>query len=358
MNDLSSLPKRAVWSDAEPLECVSVIPEVPNTATFTFQAPSGALFDFSPGQFLTLELPLPSGTIHRTYTISSSPSRPRSISVTIKAQPGSIGSHWMLNELQPGMRLKAFGPAGVFTHLNHPAEKYLFISAGSGITPSMSMATYMFDLGTMPDIVFVNCARRPSEIIFRERLEHMASRMPGIDLKWVVEGTDPFRPWTGYRGMFNQLMLGLMAPDYLEREVFCCGPEPFMRAVREALSGLGFDMDRYHQESFQAPAETDADVPDIDDVVPEQGADVELTFAASGVTATVAETDTILAAARNAGLNIPSGCTFGVCGTCRIKKVSGEVHMVHNGGITDEDVEAGYILACCSNPIGNVTVDA
>ena len=342
MNDLSNIPSRVVWSDDEMLECVSVIPEVPNTATFSFRAPSGALFDFLPGQFLTLELPLPGGTVHRTYTISSSPSRPRSISITAKAQADSIGTRWMLDHLCPGTRIRAFGPAGVFSHLNHQAAKYLFISAGSGITPVMSMTTYMFDLGIVPDVVFVNCARSPSEIIFRERLEHMAARVPGIDLHWVVERADRFRPWTGYRGMFNQLMLGLMAPDYLEREVFCCGPEPFMQAVREALAGLGHDMERYHQESFQAPAATEDDVPELDDTGPEDGAQVELTFAASGVTAKVAETDTILAAARANGLNIPSGCTFGVCGTCKVRKLEGEgaygaqwwnIRARHRGGL-------------------------
>ncbi len=357
MSDLSRLPAPATWSDAAPLDCVSVIPEGPNTATFTFQAAGGVLFDYLPGQFLTLELPLPAGTIHRTYTISSSPSRPRSISITARAQADSIGTRWMLDHLRPGMRLRAFGPAGVFSHLNHPSAKHLFISAGSGITPLASMTTWMFDLGTVPDVVFVNCARTPAEIIFRERLEHMASRVPGIDIKWVVERPDPFRPWTGYRGLFNQLMLGLMAPDYLEREVFCCGPEPFMLAVREALQGLGYDMDRYHQESFQAPAATEAEVPAIEDVVPGEGVEAELTFAASGVTAKVSETETVLAAARAAGLNIPSGCTFGVCGTCRIRKLAGEVHMVHNGGITEDDIAAGYILACCSHPIGAVTVE-
>jgi len=75
------------------------------------------------------------------------------------------------------------------------------------------------------------------------------------------------------------------------------------------------------------------------------------------VTAWAAETDTILAAARGAGLNIPSGCTFGVCGTCKVKKLSGDVHMVHNGGISEDDIAAGYILACCSHPIGRVSVD-
>ena len=86
MNEMPDVPARAIWSDDEMLECVSVIPEVPNTATFTFRAPSGALFDFLPGQFLTLEIPAPGAVVHRTYTISSSPSRPLSISITAKAQ--------------------------------------------------------------------------------------------------------------------------------------------------------------------------------------------------------------------------------------------------------------------------------
>ena len=358
MKDLSSAA--AIWQDNEMLECVSVVPEMPNTASFTFRAPSGALFAYHPGQFLTLEIPAPGqpgGVVHRTYTISSSPSRPRSITITAKAQPDSIGTRWMLDNLQPGMRIRAIGPAGLFTNAESAARKYLFISAGSGITPVMSMTTCMWDEGHDLDIVFINCARRPSEIIFRQRLEQMASRTPGLDLKFVVEESDPFRPWTGYQGQFNQLMLGLMAPDYLDREVYCCGPEPFMQAVRDALTGLGFDMGRYYQESFGAPVETEADQPDLDDVVPDDDSNAEILFACSGVTAKVAETDTVLAAARSVGLNIPSGCTFGVCGTCKVKKTAGEVHMVHNGGISEDDIEAGYILACCSNPIGKVAVE-
>ncbi|WGW05633.1 hybrid-cluster NAD(P)-dependent oxidoreductase [Tropicibacter oceani] len=349
-------PALAFWTDSEALECVSYLPETPQTATFTFQAPSGALFRFDPGQFITLELPVPGGPLHRTYTISSSPSRPISLTVTVKAQPGSIGTRWMLDSLRPGMRVKAIGPAGEFSNARHAAAKYLFISAGSGITPMMSMTTRMYDAGRDMDIVFINCARRPSDIIFRQRLEHMASRSPGISLTWVVEEPDPYSPWTGIKGQFNQLILGLVAPDYLDREVFCCGPEPFMRAVREALAGLGYDMARYHQESFHAPAAQAEQVPD--DVVPDEDSAVEISFTRSGKRTKVAETETLLAAARAAGVAVPSGCTFGVCGTCKLRKTEGQVHMVHNGGITDDDIAAGYILACCSHPIGNVTLEA
>ena len=357
MNNLNGASAHSIWTDDEPLECVSVIPEMANTASFTFRSPSQKPFDFQPGQFLTLELPVPDGPIYRTYTISSSPSRSLSITITAKAQTDSIGTRWMIDNLTPGMRIKATGPAGLFTHMESQNNKYLFISAGSGITPMMSMTTYMFDLGTEPDIVFINCARRPSEILFRERLEHMASRSPGIDLKWAVEAADRYHPWTGYQGLFNPLMLGLMAPDYLEREVFCCGPEPFMQSVREALYDLGFDINHYHQESFGAPAALEADIPVLDDVVPDATSEAEITFSLSGVSAKAAETDTILSAARASGLNIPSGCTFGVCGTCKIQKTSGDVHMVHSGGISDDDIANGYILACCSHPIGKVVVE-
>ena len=345
------------WKDAELLECAMVVPETSDTATFTFRAPSGAFFDYQPGQFITLDLPVPGGNVQRTYTISSSPSRPLSISVTVKAQLGSIGTRWMLDHLRPGMQIKAFGPAGIFSFLRHEAPKYLMISAGSGITPMMSMTTWAWDSGEMPDIVFVHAARSPSEIIFRQRLEGMADRVPGLQLRFSVEEGDPFRTWHGYRGRLNQIMLGLMAPDYLEREVFCCGPEPFMQAVRDMLIALGYDMDKYHQESFGAPVRNEAEAPVLDDVIPDEDSAAQITFAASGITAKCNETDTVLSIAKASGLNIPSGCTFGLCGTCKIRKTAGEVHMVHNGGITDDDIAEGYILACCSHPIGAVSVD-
>jgi ferredoxin-NADP reductase len=347
------------WTDDEPIECVAVVPDGPNVVSFTFRAPSGAWFDYRPGQFLTLELPVGAKPVHRTYTISSSPSRPLTITITVKAGGTSVGTRWMLDNLVSGMRIKAIGPGGIFVPDVPADRKLLLISAGSGVTPMMSMITYRYDLGGDPDICFVQCARRPSELVFRRQLEAMARRVPTIKLHYVVTEDDRYDTWTGYRGSFNQLMLGLMAPDYLDREVYCCGPEPFMQTVREMLIGFGYDMDHYHQEAFTGPPVlTPADAPELDDVVLDADASSQVIFSRSGESVTCTETDTILAVSRTAGLNIPSGCTFGVCGTCKVRKLSGDVHMVHNGGISEEDIEAGYILACCSNPMGRVEIDA
>lgn len=346
-----------VWADSEELECVATVPEAPNVMSFAFRPPSGARFHFRAGQFITLDLPVPGGNVQRTYTISSSPSTQAFITVTVKAQVDSIGTRWMLDNLRPGMRIRAYGPAGHFHVPPQPDGRYLFISAGSGVTPMMSMSSFLWERGEEPDIAFVHCAQSPQNIIFRQKLEYMASRTSGLKLHFVVDDDDPYTVWTGYRGRLSALMLGLMVPDYLEREVYCCGPEGFMEGVREMLISLGYDMENYHQESFSAPAESRAELTEFDDLVPDESAAAEVVFAKSGVTAPCHETDTILNVAKGAGLNLPSGCTFGLCGTCKVRKTSGEVHMVHNGGISDEDIAEGYILACCSNPIGKVEVE-
>ncbi|WP_372740868.1 2Fe-2S iron-sulfur cluster-binding protein [Neptunomonas sp.] len=348
---------RPVWSDKELLECVSVYPEGPNTCSFTFRATSGALFDFDPGQFLTLEIPTGSGTVHRTYTISSSPSRPRTITITAKAQNDSIGTRWMLDNLKNGMRLKAIGPSGSFSNTRSKSKKFLFISAGSGITPMMSMTTCLWDEGQALDIVFISCARVPSELLFRQSLEYMANRTTGLNLRFVVEKAELYQPWTGYQGRLDQEMLRQMTPDYLDREVYCCGPEQFMQSVSKALSDTAYDMDKYHQESFGAAAPPSKQQAKLADKSLTCDGCAEVHFEKSDVLHKCAESDTILTAAKLAGVSIPAGCTFGLCGTCKIKKVSGEVHMAHSGGISEPDIQAGYILACCSTPIGKVSVE-
>lgn len=124
-----------------------------------------------------------------------------------------------------------------------------------------------------------------------------------------------------------------------------------MRSVREMLASLGYDMARYHEESFAAPALEE--VP-VETAAPAGAA--EIFFEGSGKSVPCDGTETVRAVAKRAGLNIPSSCNFGLCGTCKVLKTAGDVVMVHNGGISDEEVAAGMILACCSRPQGTINV--
>ncbi len=57
-------------------------------------------------------------------------------------------------------------------------------------------------------------------------------------------------------------------------------------------------------------------------------------------------------------MRIPAACESGMCGTCKVKKRSGEVEMHHNGGITTREIDEGYILACCSRPLSALEIEA
>lgn len=392
----------APWKGpATRLEVLAVIDETADVKTFVFRPEGGGWFSYKPGQFVTLELPVPGGPVWRTYTLSSTPTRPFSASVTVKAQGCSIGTRWMFDTLVPGMTLTASGPAGHFSHWNHLAERYLFLSAGSGITPMMSMLRSMADTAPASDVAFLTCGRTPGDLLFRDELEMLARQMPNLSLGLMVERKGAADRWHGLTGRIDMARLKFLVRDYRQREIFCCGPEPFMAGVRLMLEDAGFDMRHYHEESFGAPVKTATGqpvaIPDGLTIAPavtsslamatgtvaapgqetgprkEPGAPdlspfgaatdaastgQQLQFSRSDARVTCPPGTTLLQAARGASVRIPAACEAGMCGTCKVKKTAGDVTMTHNGGITDEEIASGYVLACCSHPVSAVTLEA
>ena len=356
---ITRLKMRKPWnSHAEWLICNMILEDTENVKTFVFQTEDPSWFHFLPGQFVTLELEIGGKRVSRCYTIASSPSRPLCLFITVKVQKDGLVSNWLHQYLKPGDRIKAYGPSGIFSFHNHVADKYLFLSGGVGITPMLSMIRWLFDFGQHTDVTFIHCSQTPADIIARNEVETISARLPEFKVAYVCERPNPYGSWTGYTGRLNQLMLELISPDYFERETFCCGPEPYMQNVRDVLHAAGYDMSRYHEESFVIPIHDESEIIEHDDVIVDETRKSVVRFSDADRVVNCRESDTILAASKEAGLHIPSACQFGVCGSCKVRKVSGEVHMVHNGGITDEEIEEGYILACCSNPLGEVVIEA
>ncbi|MCK0208148.1 hybrid-cluster NAD(P)-dependent oxidoreductase [Starkeya koreensis] len=366
--------------------------ETADVKTFVLAPKDPCVFRYQPGQFLTLDIPLAGESVNRCYTIASAPTRPHTISITVKRVPGGPVSNYLHDTVTVGSVLHAIGPMGDFScfALGRPASapKYLFLSGGSGITPLMSMARTFHDLGEPRDIVFVHAARSPADIIFRDELELMARNQPGsFRFAPVCEADARFAPWHGLRGRLNGGLLNHVAPDFREREVFVCGPAPFMAAVREMLKAAGFDMSRHHEESFDFGALADAEpevaaevavaeavqavqeaveetvAQAVADAAPEApAAPVEVTtysieFAKQKRTIECRSDMFVLDAARRAGVRLPSSCAKGLCGTCKSKLVSGTVDMKHGGGIRQREIDAGMALLCCSKPTSDLVVD-
>lgn len=341
--------------------------ETADVRTFLLATATPTRFAYRPGQFVTLELEIAGERIHRCYTLSSTPTRPDTVSITVKRVPGGPVSNHLHDTLRPGGVIRAVGPMGDFSSTLHPAQKYLFLSGGSGITPLMSMARFHHDLGTGADIAFVHSARTPADIIFRAECELLARASPSFAYTPIVEADGPLDRWHGFRGRLGAAHLAAAVPDYLDRTAFVCGPAPYMAAVRNLLRDGGFDMARYHEESFDfatlglaeplVAAQVLAAERSAAEAAMPAFATFSVEFAKSKRTIEVPGDMFVLEAARRAGLRLPSACTRGLCGTCKSRLVSGTVDMQHGGGIRQREIDAGLVLICCSRPTSDLVIE-
>jgi ferredoxin-NADP reductase len=357
----------ATWTgdEEETLVCCQVRQETHDVKSFFFMSKEGRTFSFEPGQFITLELEIDGETINRCYTISSAPTRPHTISITVKRVPGGKVSNWLHDNLRPGDAIRVLGPAGEFTCARHAAGKYLFLSAGSGITPLMSMSRSHHELGEDRDIVFVHSARTPDDIIFARELDLIASNHQHFRTSFVCERLGPRTNWPGVTGFLTLPLLRLIAPDFMEREIFTCGPAPYMKAVRDLLDEAGFDRAHYHEESFSfdslSPAEqaaaSEGDGSALDAGAADGAAKFSVSFTKMRRDIECGAHEHVLDAAKRAGVRLPASCTQGMCGTCKVKLVSGQVDMRHNGGIRQREIDQGMVLLCCSKPLSDLVVD-
>ncbi|MGB5633256.1 MAG: FAD-binding oxidoreductase [Waterburya sp.] len=241
------------------LKCVQIINETVDVKTFTFASEPPVKFNYQPGQFVTLNLNIDGKSVKRSYSISSSPSRPHSLEITVKrvpapsdessAPPGLV-SNWLHDNMKVGSQIEIDAPMGKFTNFANASSKLFLISAGSGITPMMSMSRWICDTLSNVDIVFLHSARSPEDIIFRQELEMMTSRYPNFKLAITVTRPVLGQPWYGYTGRINETILSAIASDYKERTVYVCGPNPFMEATKELLQKISFPMENYYEESF------------------------------------------------------------------------------------------------------------
>ena len=155
------------WGQAEG-RVQGKVPETADATTFRFQSTCRHWFAYKPGQFTTLDLKINGKKVRRSYTISSSPSRPMAIDITVEFpevwfQIGCMTtwkSAWAM----------ILGP-GEFTCADQALNKILLVSAGSGITPCMSMTRFLYDSAASCDIVFLHSARSPEDILFRKECE-------------------------------------------------------------------------------------------------------------------------------------------------------------------------------------------
>ncbi|MFE7582961.1 2Fe-2S iron-sulfur cluster-binding protein [Streptomyces gardneri] len=339
------MPERPTGARTHRLRVVQVIPETADAHSLVLQAPpeSEDRFTYRPGQFLTLRLPGADGNpAARCYSLASSPHTGEPLKVTVKRVAGGHGSNWVCDHVAAGDELEVLPPAGTFTPDSLDRD-LLLAAGGSGITPVLSIAKSVL-AGGQGRVVLLYANRDESSVIFRGELRELAANHP--DRLLVVHWLESLQ------GLPRADRLAAALAPYADREAFVCGPEPLMDAVEQALRAVGAPGHRIHRERFFSLG---ADV--FDTPAPPEG-----TAAESGGTAEVeldGETHTVrwpsatplLDALLTAGVDAPYSCREGACSACTCRVTAGEVKMLRNDVLDDEDLAEGYVLACQALPL-------
>jgi ferredoxin-NADP reductase len=318
---------------------VSVLIVLPGTQ----QAPAPYL----PGQFVTLALPTPRTTLHRSYSLCGAGNVDEPWELTIKRMEMGAVSTYFYQSVRAGTLLYSSLPRGTFTlpPIVDPDMVFVFVAAGSGVTPIMGM---MRAIARMPEeqqplAQLHYASKSPDDIIFGDELAEM----------------DPDQTWLHQRHYLSSRRERMTVDEILGRagtmgrraHWYVCGPEALKRELQEKLARQGVPPAQIHSEIFATQAGPAYRV----DGRAGSSAGGGLRIADTGAVLDVQPGETLLTALERQGYHPEFSCRAGACGTCKLKLVAGQVDSAGEA-LSSADRAAGYVLSCIARPMGDVTL--
>jgi ferredoxin-NADP reductase len=297
-----------------------------------------------PGQHLRVGVPIGGMHYTRTYSISSAPehadgSMPDTFTITVKAIAGGRMSHHLVRNLKPGDYLPIGVPQGDFYLPDANPVEPLFISAGSGITPIMSMLRSLVAQDRLPDTVHLHYAPHAYDVIFGTELRALAEKHPRyrLHLIYTREGDREAQSAMSTSRHFGSEALEQLCPDWRNRDVYACGPQGLLDALETHWDGADLrrqlHTERFRAQVAAAPAEITAG---------------RVRFAASKVEAVSDGIVNLLRLAEDNGLNPPHGCRMGICHGCDTTLKSGCVRDLRTNALLNEVGQTIQICVCAA----------
>jgi ferredoxin-NADP reductase/MOSC domain-containing protein YiiM len=351
------------WPGFRPLTVTAIRAESRTVLSLTFAAPDGARLPAAlPGQFLTLRLPTdPSGPpVLRSYSLSGSPDEPQ-YRVSVKLEPGGVGSAYVHGTVRPGDVLDVAAPRGAFTLRPGPSP-VLLVSAGVGATPVMAMLHALVAAESEREVWWLHGARSGADHAFAAESAALLAALPNAHRHICYSRPDPAdragRDYDTAGRLSSSVLVDLDLPR--DADAYLCGPAGFLAEISAALVAHGTEPSRIHTEIFGAgPAQTpgiaavDARRPHPPAGPPGDGPAVA--FARSGLTVPWDPGHgTLLEFAEACDVPTRWSCRTGVCHSCESGLLSGEVTYAPD---PVEPPAEGSVLICCARPAGPVALD-
>lgn len=315
---------------------VEVRRETADSATLVIKPGWGFQFDYRAGQYIGIGLPVDGRWRWRSYSLTSPPvSGARTISITVKAMPEGFLSSHLVDGVAPGTVVRLAAPQGEFVLPDPPPAAVLFLTAGSGITPIMSMLRTLARRDAVTDVVHLHSAPTADDTLFADELAALAREHPGYRL--LLRTTRD----SGRLELRGPETLDREVPDWRSRQAWACGPAALLGDAERLWASAGI-ADQLHIERFTLARTATA----------EGGGTV--TFATSGKSVVADAATTLLEAGEGAGVPMPFGCRMGICQSCVVTLVAGQVRDLRNGA---EHEPGSRIQTCVSTAAGDCELD-
>lgn len=345
----------------------NIVKETDTSVSVVFDVPENAreAFQYKQGQNITLIKAFDGKEERRSYSICNSV-KDNAIRVGIKKIEGGLFSSWANDELKVGDTLQALPPSGHFyTELSEINEKhYLGVAAGSGITPILSILKTTLETEPKSTVTLLYGNQSTDTVMFLEEIENLKNiHMGRLDVFHILSRESQQAELLSGRidsQKISLLLDSILPPNKID-EVFLCGPYEMVVNSKDVLMAAGVNSASIHTELFGAPEdlqqvngsekpelseEERKSISQLDVIIDAKTTQIELNRGG----------ETILDAALKVRKDLPFACKGGVCATCKAKVVSGEVEMDINYSLSDEEVEAGFILTCQSHPVSEQVV--
>jgi ring-1,2-phenylacetyl-CoA epoxidase subunit PaaE len=342
-----------------PCKIKNIIEETRESVSVVFDIPeeNSDLSQYKAGQYLTLKKQIGGDEIRRSYSLSTAPNM-NQWRIGVKLVPEGKFSTFLNQDASVGDMVEIMPPTGNFL-LKEENDKstYVFFAAGSGITPILSMVSYLLDESGHEIVLFFG-NKSVDTVMYRGEIEDLKNKyMERFTIHYVFSQEKIGSPL--FLGRINGSKCREYHKYLIDKEevaqYLLCGPAPMIFSVEEALIEMGIPKEKISYELF-----TTDDIPkkQLKDAVqkPKQklegkalskikidGLVTEITIPYTG--------KAILDMAMESGLDVPFSCKGGVCCTCKAKLIEGSVNMDVNYTLEKEEIDAGYILTCQSHPV-------
>jgi len=305
---------------------------------------------YKAGQYLTLVHTEKDEDIRRSYSFTSSPALDEPLSIGVRRIDNGFFSRRLVDDVQVGDTLYAAGAAGLFVlpENMHDYRQVFLLAAGSGITPELSLLKTI--LYTLPEVAvtLIYSNSNPQKAIYKEELEQLAEAFPErFRLRFLFSNSPDLAQARLYKDLLQHLVRQYAVAPLDQVLFYTCGPLGYMRMCYWALTQQGVPHENIRRENFDTTKVAIKQMPP--DTDPHE---VILHYQDQAYQLTVEYPDTILRAARKAGLNLPFSCEAGKCGNCTARCTEGRVWMSYNEVLTERDLQQGLVLTCVGYPVG------